>query len=78
MWMHVCCRFADGDEVDYHAFLAGINWIEHPAPPVVPEDILKVRERNVSNAYKIKAAKKKEDREKKSNFLNESESGKAQ
>ncbi|CAK6967716.1 EF-hand domain-containing family member C2 [Scomber scombrus] len=34
-------KFADGDEVDYHAFLAGINWIEHPAPPVMPEDILK-------------------------------------
>lgn len=45
IWMHVCCRFADGDEVDYHAFLAGINWVEHLAPPVMPEDILKVRER---------------------------------
>lgn len=45
IWMHVCCRFADGDDIDYHAFLAGINWIEHPAPSVVPEDTFKVRER---------------------------------
>lgn len=67
MWMHVCCRYADGDEVDYHAFLAGINWVEHPAAPVTPEDILKVRERNVSNANKIKAAKI-EGREKKVTF----------
>ncbi|XP_042351025.1 EF-hand domain-containing family member C2 [Plectropomus leopardus] len=34
-------RFADRDEIDYHAFLAGINWLEHPAPPVMPEDSLK-------------------------------------
>ncbi|XP_070694381.1 EF-hand domain-containing family member C2 [Pempheris klunzingeri] len=34
-------KFADGDEIDYHAFLAGINWVEHPAPPVMPEDALK-------------------------------------
>ncbi|XP_047457110.1 EF-hand domain-containing family member C2 [Mugil cephalus] len=34
-------KFADGDEINYHAFLAGINWLEHPAPPVMPEDILK-------------------------------------
>ncbi|XP_073330014.1 EF-hand domain-containing family member C2 [Pagrus major] len=34
-------KFADGDKIDYHAFLAGINWMEHPAPPVMPEDILK-------------------------------------
>ncbi|XP_040004665.1 EF-hand domain-containing family member C2 [Xiphias gladius] len=34
-------KFADGDEIDYHAFLAGINWVEHPAPPVMPEDTLK-------------------------------------
>ncbi|XP_071340380.1 EF-hand domain-containing family member C2 isoform X2 [Trachinotus anak] len=34
-------KFADGDEIDYHAFLAGINWLEHPAPPVMAEDILK-------------------------------------
>uniref|UniRef100_A0A673C7B2 EF-hand domain (C-terminal) containing 2 n=1 Tax=Sphaeramia orbicularis TaxID=375764 RepID=A0A673C7B2_9TELE len=34
-------KFADGDEIDYHAFLAGINWVEHPAPPVTPDDILK-------------------------------------
>ncbi|XP_031156685.1 EF-hand domain-containing family member C2 [Sander lucioperca] len=33
--------FADGDEIDYHAFLAGINWVEHHAPPVMPEDTLK-------------------------------------
>ncbi|XP_041663505.1 EF-hand domain-containing family member C2 [Cheilinus undulatus] len=35
------CRFADGDQIDYHAFLAGLNWVEHPAPPVKPEDTLK-------------------------------------
>ncbi|KAM9342044.1 EF-hand domain-containing family member C2 [Pholidichthys leucotaenia] len=34
-------KFAVRDEVDYHAFLAGINWEEHPAPPVMPEDVLK-------------------------------------
>ncbi|XP_040913344.1 EF-hand domain-containing family member C2 [Toxotes jaculatrix] len=34
-------KFADGDEIDYHALLAGINWLENPAPPVMPEDILK-------------------------------------
>ncbi|XP_075960506.1 EF-hand domain-containing family member C2 [Anarhichas minor] len=34
-------KFADGDEIDYHAFLAGINWIEHLAPTVMPEDTLK-------------------------------------
>ncbi|XP_070771058.1 EF-hand domain-containing family member C2 [Enoplosus armatus] len=34
-------KFADGDEVDYHAFMAGINWVEHPAPPLMPEDTLK-------------------------------------
>ncbi|XP_069568135.1 EF-hand domain-containing family member C2 isoform X1 [Brachyistius frenatus] len=35
-------RFADGDEIDYRAFVAGINWLEHRAPPVMSEDILKV------------------------------------
>ncbi|KAG7241352.1 hypothetical protein INR49_025718 [Caranx melampygus] len=35
------CKFADGDEIDYHAFLAGIDWVEHPAPPVLAEDVLK-------------------------------------
>nr|XP_046261036.1 EF-hand domain-containing family member C2 isoform X2 [Scatophagus argus] len=34
-------KFSDGDEIDYHAFLAGINWAEHPAPPVMPKDTLK-------------------------------------
>ncbi|XP_026151493.1 EF-hand domain-containing family member C2 isoform X2 [Mastacembelus armatus] len=34
-------KFADGDEIDYHALLAGINWIERPAAPVLPEDTLK-------------------------------------
>ncbi|XP_028991577.1 EF-hand domain-containing family member C2 [Betta splendens] len=34
-------RFAEGEEIDYHAFLAGINWLENPAPPVLPEDSLK-------------------------------------
>nr|XP_020442634.1 EF-hand domain-containing family member C2 [Monopterus albus] len=34
-------KFSDGDEIDYHAFLAGINWVEHPAPTVMPEDTLK-------------------------------------
>uniref|UniRef100_A0A7N6AET4 EF-hand domain-containing family member C2 n=1 Tax=Anabas testudineus TaxID=64144 RepID=A0A7N6AET4_ANATE len=33
-------KFADGDEIDYHAFLAGMNWVENPAPPVLPEDTL--------------------------------------
>ncbi|XP_072253820.1 EF-hand domain-containing family member C2 [Leuresthes tenuis] len=34
-------KFADGDEIDYHAFLAGVNWVEHPTPPVMPEDNLR-------------------------------------
>ncbi|XP_054642272.1 EF-hand domain-containing family member C2 isoform X1 [Dunckerocampus dactyliophorus] len=34
-------KFADGDQIDYNAFLAGINWLEHPAPPVMPDDTLK-------------------------------------
>lgn len=35
-------QFADRDEIDYHAFLAGINWLENPAPPVMPEDAVKL------------------------------------
>ncbi|XP_076603763.1 EF-hand domain-containing family member C2 [Chaetodon auriga] len=34
-------KFADGDQVDYSAFLAGITNTEHCAPPVMPEDSLK-------------------------------------
>ncbi|XP_040058288.2 EF-hand domain-containing family member C2 [Gasterosteus aculeatus] len=34
-------KFADGDEIDYHALLAGINWLENNASPVLPEDRLK-------------------------------------
>ncbi|XP_041856758.1 EF-hand domain-containing family member C2 [Melanotaenia boesemani] len=34
-------KFCDGDYIDYHAFIAGLNWLEHPAPPVMPEDILR-------------------------------------
>ncbi|XP_069389268.1 EF-hand domain-containing family member C2 [Paralichthys olivaceus] len=34
-------KFADEDEIDYHAFVAGINWLENPAPPVRPDDTLK-------------------------------------
>ncbi|XP_077473265.1 EF-hand domain-containing family member C2 isoform X1 [Stigmatopora argus] len=34
-------KFADGDQIDHHAFLAGINWLEHPAPPVLPDDTIK-------------------------------------
>ncbi|XP_034550046.1 EF-hand domain-containing family member C2 [Notolabrus celidotus] len=34
-------RFSDGDKIDYNAFLAGINWVEYPAPPIKPEDSLK-------------------------------------
>ncbi|XP_029495193.1 EF-hand domain-containing family member C2 [Oncorhynchus nerka] len=32
---------AGSEEMDYHAFLAGINWRENPAPPVLPDDALK-------------------------------------
>ena len=35
---------AGSEEMDYHAFLAGINWRENPAPPVLPDDALKVRD----------------------------------
>uniref|UniRef100_A0A8D3CM09 EF-hand domain-containing family member C2 n=1 Tax=Scophthalmus maximus TaxID=52904 RepID=A0A8D3CM09_SCOMX len=34
-------KFADGDEMDYDAFLAGINWVEHPAPPIMADDGIK-------------------------------------
>ncbi|XP_046903814.1 EF-hand domain-containing family member C2 isoform X1 [Hypomesus transpacificus] len=34
-------KFETGDEIDYHAFLAGINWRENPAPPILPDDALK-------------------------------------
>ncbi|KAM4560712.1 EF-hand domain-containing family member C2 [Fundulus diaphanus] len=36
-------KFADGDKMDYQAFVTGINWLEHPAPPVMPDDILKFK-----------------------------------
>uniref|UniRef100_A0A8C2Z3N1 EF-hand domain-containing family member C2 n=1 Tax=Cyclopterus lumpus TaxID=8103 RepID=A0A8C2Z3N1_CYCLU len=49
-------KFAEGDEIDYHAFLAGINWVEHLAPPVMPEDALKVREQSGRRTYKTRAA----------------------
>ena len=58
--MYVFCRFADGDEIDYHAFLAGINWVEQIAPPVLPEDTLKVRQRNNSSVHGAKSGEKKE------------------
>ncbi|XP_068429374.1 EF-hand domain-containing family member C2 [Clinocottus analis] len=34
-------KFAEGDEVDYPALLAGMNWLEHLAPSVMPEDWLR-------------------------------------
>ncbi|KAM3861872.1 EF-hand domain-containing family member C2 [Diretmus argenteus] len=34
-------KFTEAEEIDYHAFLAGINWRENPAPPVLPDDTLK-------------------------------------
>ncbi|XP_038125122.1 EF-hand domain-containing family member C2 isoform X2 [Cyprinodon tularosa] len=34
-------KFTDGDGIDYHALIAGIDWLKHPAPPVRPEDTLK-------------------------------------
>ncbi|KAF3843665.1 hypothetical protein F7725_002514 [Dissostichus mawsoni] len=34
-------RFADGDQIDFHAFLTGIDWVENAAPRVMPDDILK-------------------------------------
>ncbi|XP_029937185.1 EF-hand domain-containing family member C2 [Myripristis murdjan] len=34
-------KFTDNEDIDYHAFLAGINWRENPAPPVLPDDTLK-------------------------------------
>jgi len=50
----MCCRFADGNEIDYHAFLAGVNWVEHPTPPVMPEDNLRVSVRNDINSYQTR------------------------
>ncbi|XP_034429183.1 EF-hand domain-containing family member C2 [Hippoglossus hippoglossus] len=40
--------FADGDEIDYLALMSGINWVENPAPPVVPDDTLKFLLNSVS------------------------------
>ncbi|XP_034144941.1 EF-hand domain-containing family member C2 isoform X2 [Esox lucius] len=35
-------KFAAGSEdLDYHAFLAGINWRVDPTPPILPDDVLK-------------------------------------
>ncbi|XP_033979572.1 LOW QUALITY PROTEIN: EF-hand domain-containing family member C2 [Trematomus bernacchii] len=34
-------KFADGDQIDFHAFLTGIDWVENAAPRVMPDDILK-------------------------------------
>ncbi|XP_071380863.1 EF-hand domain-containing family member C2 [Centroberyx affinis] len=34
-------KFTEGEDIDYHALLAGINWRENPAPPVLPDDTLK-------------------------------------
>ncbi|KAF6719515.1 EF-hand domain-containing family member C2 [Oryzias melastigma] len=34
-------KFEDADGIDYQAFLAGLNWVEHPASPVKYEDILR-------------------------------------
>lgn len=34
----------ESGEIDYNAFLSGINWRENPTPPVLPEDVLKVRQ----------------------------------
>ncbi|XP_012693028.1 EF-hand domain-containing family member C2 isoform X2 [Clupea harengus] len=31
----------ESEEIDFHAFLSGINWREDPAPPVFAEDVLK-------------------------------------
>lgn len=47
--------------------------MEHPAPPVMPDDILKVRGKNDSKTLKTKVADKV-GREKGWNFLDESES----
>lgn len=69
--MRVCCRFADGDEIEYNPFLAGINWEKDPAPPVTPEDILRVSEKDDSNSYKTR---RDERGKKEKNFLNEAQS----
>ncbi|XP_014861564.1 PREDICTED: EF-hand domain-containing family member C2 [Poecilia mexicana] len=34
-------EYADGGGIDYHGFVAGLNWLEHPAPAVMTDDILK-------------------------------------
>ncbi|CAJ1078908.1 EF-hand domain-containing family member C2 [Xyrichtys novacula] len=34
-------RYSDGDEIDYHAFLTGLNWLENQGPEVMPEDTVK-------------------------------------
>ncbi|XP_036395881.1 EF-hand domain-containing family member C2, partial [Megalops cyprinoides] len=31
----------EGGELDYHAFIARINWKENPLPPVLPDDVMR-------------------------------------
>ncbi|CAL9690452.1 unnamed protein product [Knipowitschia caucasica] len=35
-------KFAQDDKIEYQAYIAALNWLEHPAAPVMPDDILKV------------------------------------
>ncbi|KAM6985038.1 EF-hand domain-containing family member C2 [Aplochiton taeniatus] len=34
-------KFTTEEEIDYHAFVAGLNWRENPAPPVAPDNAVK-------------------------------------
>ncbi|KAK7882331.1 hypothetical protein WMY93_028505 [Mugilogobius chulae] len=57
-------KFSQEDEIDYQAYIAGINWLEYPAAPVMPDDIIKVNfktsncggmgQRNVNYASMLK------------------------
>ncbi|XP_061679730.1 EF-hand domain-containing family member C2, partial [Syngnathoides biaculeatus] len=38
---HLLRSFADGERLDYGAFLSAVDWLERPAPPATPDDILK-------------------------------------
>ncbi|XP_062258095.1 EF-hand domain-containing family member C2 [Platichthys flesus] len=48
-------RFADGDEIDYLALMSGINWVEQPAPPAMPDDTLKLLFTSSGSRTKLEA-----------------------
>ncbi|XP_019732440.1 EF-hand domain-containing family member C2 [Hippocampus comes] len=48
-------KFADGDQINYNTLLDGINWLNHPAPPVMPDDLLKFDVKLRRDASRVKS-----------------------